>query len=347
MNAHTATARLIDRLGRPLRALRLSVTDRCNLRCRYCMPETHYEWLPREQVLSFEEIERLVDAFCSLGVEKLRITGGEPLLRRDLHELVRRLAARPTVRDLALTTNGVLLSERAAELVAAGLHRATISLDTLRPETFRRLAGSDSLARTLAGVEAARAAGMSSLKLNAVVIRGVNDDELLDLLEFARRIGAELRYIEYMDVGGATQWSQEQVVSRREILERLAERFGPIRPLTDDAAAPAERFELADGTRFGVISSTTAPFCRTCDRSRLTADGQWYLCLYADRGIDLRTPLRRGAGREELAAIIRGAWAARADRGAEIRLREPKRTPLVPLTRLRQDVHLEMHTRGG
>ena len=337
-----------DRLGRPLRNLRLSVTDRCNLRCSYCMPEPDYVWLPREDILSFEELARLARVFAGLGVEKIRLTGGEPLLRRDLARLVGMLATVSGVRDLALTTNGILLAEHGAALAAAGLARVTISLDTLRPERFKLLTRRDEHARVLEGIDAARAAGFRGTKLNAVVLRGVNDDELVPLLEFARERGLEARFIEYMDVGGATGWSAQSVVSRAEMLARIAERLGPAEPeRPSDAAAPAERFRLADGTRFGIIASTTEPFCRACDRARLTADGQWFTCLYAPSGTDLRAPLRAGASDAELSARILGLWRERTDRGAEERLALAARARLAGPDALRTDPHLEMHTRGG
>ena len=337
-------------LGRPLRNLRVSVTDRCNLRCQYCMPEEEYAWLRRADLLTFEETQRLVEVFTELGVNKVRLTGGEPLLRRDLPDLVRMLAHVPAVRDLAMTSNGVLLAGQAAALRAAGLHRVTVSLDTLRAERFRALTRRDDHAAVLRGIEAVGAAGFRGLKLDTVVIRGVNEDELVDLVEFARGVDAEVRFIEYMDVGGATHWSRDQVVSRAEILEHLAARYGPIEPILEESSAPAERFRLGDGATFGIIASTTTPFCRTCDRSRLTADGTWYLCLYAQRGVDLRTPLRDGASREELRALIAGGWTRRRDRGAEERKDLEAighRGVLVQIEGLRGDPHLEMHTRGG
>jgi len=336
-----------DRLGRPLRNLRVSVTDRCNLRCEYCMPEEEYVWLARDDLLSFEEIAALVDVFASLGLDRVRLTGGEPLLRRGLPELVRLLAARPALRDLALTTNGILLREQAADLRRAGLHRVTVSLDTLRPERFQALTRRDALGAVLDGIEAVREAGFGGLKLDAVVIRGTNDDEFADLLEYAKGVGAELRFIEYMDVGGATLWTPERVVSRREMLERLTARYGTITAIEEVTSAPADRFRLADGTVFGIISSTTEPFCRHCDRSRLTADGMWYLCLYARLGINLRDALRRGASAAELAAMIRAGWGEREERGAEKRLALAGRAPLASPSDLRRDPHLEMHTRGG
>ena len=337
---------ILDRFERPLRNLRLSVTDRCNLRCSYCMPEPEYVWLPREDILHFEEIERLVDAFTAAGVDRVRLTGGEPLLRRGLPDLVARLAARPAVRDLALTTNGVLLRAQAAALRDAGLHRITISLDTLHAGRFERLTRADDLARVLAGIDEA-AAVFGGLKLDTVVIRGVNDDELIDLLEFGRARRAEVRFIEYMDVGGATHWSMDRVVSSREMLARLEAHYGPLTPLRESSSAPAARYRLPDGLLFGIIASTTEPFCRDCDRSRLTADGMWYRCLYATQGTDLRQVVRAGQPVEAIAAVIGSTWAARTDRGAEHRLAAGARTPLIAVDSLRRDPHLEMHTRGG
>jgi len=336
----------VDVFGRPLNNLRLSVTDRCNLRCSYCMPEPEYVWLPRENILQFEEIEQLVDLFLDLGVDKVRLTGGEPLLRRDLPALVRRLAARPAIRDLAMTTNGVLLADQAHALRESGLHRITVSLDTLHADRFRALTRYDELERVLQGIEAA-AVMFPGFKIDSVIIRGVNDDELAPLLRFGRERGAEVRFIEYMDVGGATHWSADRVVPRAEMLARLAAEFGAIEPILEQTTAPADRYRLSDGTVFGVISSTTQPFCRDCDRSRLTADGLWYLCLYAVRGIDLRHPLRRGAPLAELRQLIEGVWSRRADRGAEDRLAARDRAPLISIEALRRDPHLEMHTRGG
>ncbi len=336
-----------DTLARPLRNLRLSVTDRCNLRCQYCMPEEEYVWLPREDVLTFEEMAQLVEVFADLGVDKVRLTGGEPLLRRDLDRLVRLLAGNPRLRDLAMTTNGVLLAEHAPALRAAGLHRVTVSLDTLRPERFRLLTRRDTHARVLEGIATVARLGWRGLKLDTVVMRGVNEDELIDLVEYAGGVDAEVRFIEYMDVGGATLWSMDRVVSRREMLERLTARYGTITPIVEETSAPADRFRLADGRVFGIISSTTEPFCRACDRSRLTADGLWYLCLYATHGTDLRAALRAGASREELAELIRSTWRGRRDRGAEERLAQPDRSPLIQIGELKRNPHLEMHTRGG
>jgi len=311
------------------------------------MPEQDYVWLPKQSILTFEEITRLVGIFTSLGVDKVRLTGGEPLLRHDLPTLTAMLAGNPAVRDLALTTNGVLLAKHAVSLKQARLGRVTVSLDTLRPDRMRELARTDRHADVVEGIAAARAAGFL-LKLNTVVIRGMNEDELVDLIEFARAHEAEVRFIEYMDVGGATGWSAEQVVSQREILEVLSARYGAITPVTtQDPSAPAERFRLPDGTTFGIVASTTAPFCRACDRSRLTADGTWFLCLYAERGTDLRAPLRNGASDAELADLIAATWRGRTDRGAEERLGLANRAPLFQVEGLRADPHREMHTRGG
>jgi cyclic pyranopterin phosphate synthase len=313
------------------------------------MPEEDYAWLPRQSILSYEEMERLVRIFSGLGVTKVRITGGEPLLRRDLVELVAELAAIPGIADLALTTNGLLLPRYAAPLREAGLGRVTVSLDTLRPERFQEFARRGRLDDVLAGLGALREAGFRDTKLNSVVVRGFNDDEMVDLLEFARARELEVRFIEYMDVGGATRWSPDDVVSRAEMLATLSTHFGSAEPLTEpgEARAPAERFTLPDGTTFGIIASTTQPFCGRCGRSRLTADGMWLLCLYADAGTDLKTHLRQGASDAEIAAAITEGWRSRRDRGAEERLSAPERGPLYLLERLRQDPHREMHTRGG
>src|SRR3954469_1040847 len=337
-----------DTLGRPLRNLRLSVTDRCNLRCEYCMPEEDYVWLPREDVLHFEEISALADVFLSLGVDKIRLTGGEPLLRRDLAALVRMIATKPGLKDLALTTNGILLSDQIDAIAAAGLGRITVSLDTLQRDRFKALTRFDQLDAVHRGIAAAQRV-FGRLKIDPVVIRGVNDDELIPLLEYGRSVDGEVRFIEYMDVGGASRWSPERVASRREMLETLSRRYGAVVPIDEPGStAPVERYALPDGTTFGIIASTTDPFCRTCDRSRLTADGMWYLCLYATRGLDLRAPLRAGLPADALRALIGGGWMARDDRGAEQRVALGDRRAFVPVQDLlRKDPHLEMHTRGG
>ena len=310
------------------------------------MPEQDYVWLPREDILHFEEIARLAAIFASLGVDRVRITGGEPLLRRNLPALVRLLAAVDGITDVAMTTNGVLLTEHAEALRAAGLHRVTVSLDTLDPGRFRELARTDDLPRVLSGLDAALR-HFPVVKLDTVVLRGVNDDELPALVEFGRERGVEVRFIEYMDVGGATHWSMDRVVPRTEMLQALERRFGPLEPVEERTSAPADRYRLDDGTTIGIISSTTQPFCRTCDRARLTADGLWLLCLYAREGTDLRALLRTGASDAAIRDAIVTAWTARTDRGAETRLGERERQPFVPLSHLRRNPHLEMHTRGG
>ena len=313
------------------------------------MPEREYVWLPRADVLSYEEIGSIVDVLLDAGVDKVRLTGGEPLARADLPLLVRMLADKPALRDLSLTTNGVLLAEQAVALKRAGLGRVTVSLDTLRPDRFHALTSRDAHGDVLAGIQAARDAGLGPLKIDTVVMRGQNDDEIADLLAFGREVGAEVRFIEYMDVGGATRWAPSAVVSRAEVLAAIARAHGGVEPAPTGARGsdPAERFVLRDGTRFGIIASTTAPFCRACDRARLTADGIWLSCLYAREGVDLRALLRGGGGPAAVAAAIARAWEQRADRGAEERLFAAGRGPIIPVEALRRDPHLEMHTRGG
>jgi len=338
---------VLDTFGRPLKSLRVSLIDKCNLRCQYCMPEEEYVWLPREDILTVDEIGELVEVFSELGVDRVRLTGGEPLLRKEVTDVVERLAANPNIRDLSMTTNGVLLEKQAESLRSAGLDRVTVSLDTLRPERFKELTRRDRLPEVLEGIDAAVESGLKPLKINTVVMRGYNDDELTDMIDFARAKDAEIRFIEYMDVGGATQWSMDTVVSSREILSRLEGHFGSIEPVGDKGSAPAGRYRLPDGTTFGIIASTTEPFCSTCDRSRLTADGMWFLCLYAAHGIDLRKPLRQGASKDEIRSLIVRGWTDRTDRGAEDRQALDSRGPLYQIEDLRKDPHREMHTLGG
>ena len=311
------------------------------------MPEAEYAWLPRTSILTFEEIDRLVGICSGLGVTKVRLTGGEPLLRHDLATLVSLVARRDPITDIALTTNGVLLARQVEGLKEAGLRRVTVSLDTLRPERLEAFARSSRHGDVIAGIEAARTAGFASTKVNTVVIRGYNDDEVVDLLEFSRARGIEARFIEYMDVGGATGWSMDQVVSQRAILDLIARRHGPVEPIRETQWAPAERFRLRDGTVFGVIASTTAPFCGTCDRARLTADGTFLLCLYGEAGLDLRELLRDGSSDADLADRIASVWRARTDRGAYERSRLADRGVLHRIESLRADPRREMHTRGG
>lgn len=336
-----------DSFGRRLGSLRLSVIDRCDLRCTYCMPAEDYTWLPKEDILTFEEIERTVEAFGALGVRKVRLTGGEPLLRGGLTELVERLAKNSTVDDLAMTTNATQLAKWAESLHNAGLRRVTVSLDTLNPARFEALTRRVVLDRVLTGIREAARVEFSEIKINTVVMQGFNDDELFDIIEFGKQVGAEVRFIEYMDVGGATLWSMERVFPKEEILSRLRSYYGNIEEITGRGSSPAERFRLPDGTNFGVIASTTEPFCISCDRSRVTADGMWYLCLYANKGYNLRKWLREGFTQEQLMEEIQNVWLERADRGAENRLNEPTRGALYHVEELKSDPHREMHTRGG
>ena len=311
----------LDRHRRPLTDLRISVTDRCNYRCTYCMPLAEYEWLHKSRILTFEEIARLARIAAGLGVRKIRLTGGEPLVRQDLPVLVQELAAIKGLDDLCLTTNGSRLAPMAGELKAAGLNRVTVSLDSLKPERFRAITQRGDLEPVLAGLEAADSAGLRPIKLNAVIERGVNDDEIVDLVEFGRTGGYDVRFIEYMDVGNANRWTSEKLVPKREILARVAERYPVREARVERGAAPAEDYEFVDGGgRFGVIASVTEPFCGACTRARLTADGQFVTCLFSDRGHDLKTLLREGATDAEIEERIRAIWERRTDRYSEQRL---------------------------
>ncbi|HEY2395590.1 MAG TPA: GTP 3',8-cyclase MoaA [Rudaea sp.] len=314
-----------DALARPLRDLRISVIDRCNFRCPYCMPEDQFAddavFLSKAERLRFEEIERIARAFASLGAHKLRLTGGEPLLRRDLPQLVRMLRSIPGVEDLALTTNGVLLPRLAAALREAGLMRLTVSLDTLDPQTFRKLSGGrGEVEEVLAGMVAAEAAGFERIKLNCVVMRDVNDAQAIDLLERFRGSGHIVRFIEYMDVGTVNHWKSELVVPSAELIARIERRW-PLRALEPNYRGEvAERYAFADGGgEIGFISSVSQPFCGDCSRARLSADGKMYTCLFAREGHDLRTALRAGSSDDALAAKIAGHWSGRIDRYSERR----------------------------
>ena len=307
----------------------------------------NYQFLKKQECLSYREIQRIASAAVGLGVTKLRLTGGEPLLDKKIPDLIARLSKLSGVDDFALTTNGILLADQAEALRSAGLHRITLSLDTLKPDRFQALTRFDELDAVLVGLDRAARIWPQSVKVDSVIIRGVNEDEVVNLLEHGRGLGAEVRFIEYMDVGGATRWSLDDVVPHTEIIQLIEEHYGTVSPVNEQTSAPADRYRLADGTTFGIISSTTAPFCRECDRSRLTADGLWYLCLYAQSGIDLRAPLRDGASVDDLDALIRSAWNRRTDRGAETRLATGNRQPLISVEALQKQPHLEMHTRGG
>ena len=329
----------IDTLGRPLKALRISVTDRCNFRCTYCMPRDvygpDYPFLPREAILSFEEITHLVRIFTGLGVTKVRLTGGEPLLRRELPTLVRMLAAVPGLEDLALTTNGVLLPDLAGDLRAAGLKRLTVSLDTLRPDRFQSLSDTDlPLSRVLEGLEAARRTGFGPLKLNCVLQRGVNDDEILDLAAFAREQGHTLRFIEFMDVGTTNGWRLESVIPASDVHQILHAQW-PLEPLITAHDAVARGWRYRDGKgEVGLISSVTAPFCRSCDRARLSADGHLYTCLFAGQGLDLKGFLRGGHGDAALASLLASPWRRREDRYSELRRSETSGLPRVEMSHI-------------
>ena len=338
---------VVDRLGRPLRDLRLSVTDRCNLRCTYCMPETDYEWLPRSDLLDFDELTALVDAFTGLGVRKVRITGGEPLLRRDLPDLVARIAALAGVDDLALTTNGTLLAAAAATCGPPGSAGSRSASTRWIPLAIEPSPDRDNHEAVLAGISALAVVGFEGMKINVVVQRGVNDDEVADLVRFGTEHRAEVRFIEYMDVGGATRWDAGLVVPAVELLDRLGEQLGPIVDEPVRASAPARRYRTADGTTFGIVASTTTPFCSTCDRSRVTADGRWYHCLYAPDGTDLRAPIRAGVGRDGLRDLLAAGWTDRRDQGAVDRLALADARSATPVEVTRRDPHREMHTRGG
>ena len=331
----------LDRLGRPLRDLRLSVTDRCNFRCPYCMPREifgrDFEFLRREELLSFEEITRLAQMFAQLGVEKIRLTGGEPLLRRDLEALVEMLAHVKGIRDLTLTTNGSLLTpEKAHALKDAGLNRISISLDSLDDAVFRKMNDVNfPVQKVLDAIDAADEAGLWPVKIDMVVKRGVNDDSIVDMARHFRGTGHIVRFIEYMDVGTTNGWRMEDVVHGREIVERVGREW-PIEPLTPNYFGEvAERWRYSDGAgEFGVITSVTQPFCGSCTRARLTADGKLYLCLFATEGHDLRELVRSRASDEEILDDIRSVWRKRDDRYSEIRSSETAGLPKVEMSKI-------------
>jgi GTP 3',8-cyclase len=334
-----------DKLKRPLRGLRISVTDRCNFRCTYCMPFDEYQWVERAEVLSFAEIERIARLFVNLGVTQIRLTGGEPLVRRSLPTLVGQLRAIEGLGSLSLTTNGALLADQAGPLKAAGLDRINVSLDTLQADRFRKITQRGELQPVLEGLAAAKAVGMNPIKVNAVIIRGFNDDELLALAEFGRRHGFEMRLIEYMDVGNASGWTPERTFSKREMLEIIHARF-PVREVgRASGSAPAVDYEFIDGAgQLGIIGSVTEPFCSSCTRARLTADGKFVTCLFAEAGIDLKSKMRQGASDQELQEIITSVWLQRTDRYSDLRWERLKSaTGYEP----RAHKKIEMITLGG
>jgi cyclic pyranopterin phosphate synthase len=333
-----------DLLGRPMTDLRISVTDRCNFRCTFCMPaDQKYDFLPRPHILTFEEVTRVARIFLSLGVEKIRLTGGEPLLRSELEKLIAQLKGLDGLRDLALTTNAYLLPRKAEGLRAAGLDRVTVSLHSLHPETFGKLNGLDlPLARVLAGIRAAVAAGLTPVKLNVVVMKGVNDHEVVDLARFARDEGCVVRFIEYMDVGTVNSWDPGLVVSAREILEKVGEVF-PLEAVGRERPGDvAHRYRYRDGGgEVGVIPSVTQPFCGDCSRVRLSAEGKLYTCLFSSFGHDLKTSLRAGESEAEISQRIREIWQGRSDRYSEERTAALRDGTFVPVEKV------EMFRIGG
>ncbi|TMC73100.1 MAG: GTP 3',8-cyclase MoaA [Chloroflexi bacterium] len=317
----------LDTLGRPLHDLRISVTDRCNFRCVYCMPKEifgkDYQFLPRSEILTFEEIERLVRIFVSLGVQKIRLTGGEPLVRRDLERLVEKLARIGDL-DLTLTTNGSLLAQKARLLADAGLRRVTVSLDSLDDATFRAMNDVDfPVAKVLAGIEAARAAGLAPIKINMVTKRGVNESSIVPMARYFKGTGMTLRFIEFMDVGSTNGWRLDDVVPAREVVAMI-DREMPLEPVQAGYRGEvAARYRYKDGSgEIGVISSVTQPFCADCTRARLSADGSLYTCLFATQGHDLRALLRSGATDEEITSAIAAVWTDRTDRYSDLRSKE-------------------------
>jgi cyclic pyranopterin phosphate synthase len=332
--------RLDDRLGRPLHDLRVSVTDRCNFRCVYCMPKEvfghDFRFLERNELLTFEETARLVRLFLAAGVEKVRLTGGEPLVRRDLERLVALIAPMPGLRDLTLTTNGSLLTQKARPLAEAGLRRVTVSLDSLDDDVFRRMNDADfPVGRVLDGIAAAEAAGLAPIKINMVVRRGMNEASVLPMARFFAQRGHILRFIEYMDVGHSNGWRLDDVVPAERIVAMIDAEM-PLEPVPANYPGEvADRWRYRDGDgEVGVIASVTQPFCRDCTRARLSAEGELYTCLFAVRGHDLRAPLRDGEGDEALAARIAAIWGARTDRYSEQRSAETAALPKVEMSHI-------------
>ena len=329
---------LIDRRSRPLRDLRISVTDRCNFRCTYCMPKEifgrDFAFLPREQLLTFEEIARLARVFADEGVSKIRLTGGEPLVRHDLERLVAMLAEIHEIRDVALTTNGSALAAKAEALKLAGLTRVTVSLDALDDDTFGAMNDvAFPVARVLAGIDAAAAAGLTPVKINMVVKRGVNDDSIAPMAERFRGTGHILRFIEYMDVGTTNGWRLDEVVPAAEILAAVDQSWPLVAVAPNYPGEVATRYRYRDGAgEIGVIASVTRPFCGACTRARLSADGKLYTCLFAANGHDLRDILRSGATNQQLLTHIQSIWANRADRYSELRHADSQRRPKIEMS---------------
>ncbi len=335
---------LRDLYNRPVKDLRISVTDRCNFRCTYCMPLDEYEWIDKKEILTFEEITRLAGIFVQLGVEKIRLTGGEPLMRRNLEHLVAGLSQLVGLKDLCLTTNGSLLAEKVAALKKAGLKRINVSIDTLDPEKFQRITKRGDLAEIVAGLFAAKSCGLQPIKINAVIERGVNDDDIVPLVEFTREHGFAIRFIEYMDVGNANNWTSEKLVSKKEIIEKVNARF-PLKEIgRESGSAPSVDYEFLDGRGdLGVIGSVTEPFCSTCNRVRLTADGKFVTCLFSQVGHDLKALLRGGSTDQEISEFVSGIWRQRNDRYSDERLEALQSSTYDPKRRKK----IEMITLGG
>jgi cyclic pyranopterin phosphate synthase len=335
---------LMDAYNRPVKDLRISVTDRCNFRCTYCMPLDEYEWIDKKEVLTFEEIARLARLFVKLGVDKVRLTGGEPLVRQDLARLIEKLSALDGLEDLCLTTNGALLAERVDALKQAGLRRVNISIDTLDADKFKRMTKRGDLNKVLEGIFAAKRAGLAPIKLNAVVERGVNDDDILPLVEFSRQHGFGMRFIEYMDVGNSNEWTSAKLVSKKEIIEKIHVRY-PLREIgREKGSAPSVDYEFVDGQGdLGVIASVTEPFCSSCTRIRITADGKIVSCLFSQLGHDVKARLRGGASDAEISDFIADIWRVRTDRYSAQRLEALKAANYDPKSHRK----IEMISLGG
>lgn len=334
---------LVDGYNRPIKDLRISVTDRCNFRCTYCMPFDEYEWIDKKEILSFEEITRLAALFVQLGVEKIRLTGGEPLVRQNLDRLVAQLSPLRGLKDICLTTNGALLAEKVAALKRAGLKRVNISLDTLDPEKFKRMTKRGDLAKVMEGIHAAKSHGLHPIKLNAVVERGVNEADILPLVEFARENGFAMRFIEYMDVGNVNNWTSAKLVPKKEIIERISSRY-PLKEIgRDQGSAPSVDYEFTDGGDIGVIASVTEPFCGSCTRARLTADGKVVTCLFSQIGRDVKSILRGGASDDEISKVLASIWQKRTDRYSDERFQALRSANYDPKSHKK----IEMISLGG
>jgi GTP 3',8-cyclase len=335
---------LVDALKRPIKDLRISVTDRCNFRCSYCMPLDEYEWINKKEILTFEEISRLATLFVGLGVEKIRLTGGEPLVRQNLDKLVAKLSSIGGLKDLCLTTNGALLAEKVAALKASGLKRVNISVDSLSPEKFRQMTKRGDLSKVLNGIFAAKQHGLQPIKLNAVIERGLNEDDILSLVEFSRDNGFVLRFIEYMDVGNSNNWTSGKLVSKKEIIEKIHSQY-PLKEVGRVGGnAPSVDYEFIDGRGdVGVIASVTEPFCSSCTRVRLTADGKIVTCLFSGIGHDVKALIRGGASDEEISQFIVSIWEKRVDRYSAQRLEALRSSNYDP----KNHKKIEMISLGG